>query len=592
MAGGETTFLKVKNRAYSKLAAALTAVALTVDVTAGEGSKFPSTYPFHITIEDEILEVTDVSTDTLTFTRAAQGTSAAAHPNKAYVALNITAKSITDLNTAVNFIEKYADYGLAFYGIVTTATSVTHFKVSGLAGMGTGWFKPVAGTPYEIFVVQADAAAPEGESQPVVAYTSSDGTFQHAAFTQQLAVGDEVLIIMPLLASLGTKATAAASGAVTTTDYVMAYIKQLVTLLLNATYGLAKLRTEIDANETKIDTIDAVVDSIIADYLNHATYGLDAIKSLLNAMVPVLVTLDTRTASIVTDYLAHATYGLDAIKSLLNTHSGALAILDSRTATIVTDYLAHASYGLDAIKSALNTANAIIPDLRSNLVRWGQITGVGSATQFTSADLGGLGVDAMHGWYVYVMQADDAAPEGEYRLMTDYTDAGVITHNAFSTGLAAGDRVQLIHPVLYHAFAATRGSGPRSLETLGEEQDAELDVARGTSGAVSVDGGEDNVYNESADTEFVLLELRVDLNNMAEGDTIVFKVYTTEGGIERKVSEDVANTFEGAQDPARPEIIGSSNQVWGREGIRVCAVKSAGTTRTVTAYYRDAKRGS
>lgn len=106
-----TPFLVVKNRATSKLAAALTSGALSVDVTAGEGSEFPSTYPFHITIEDEILEVTDVTTDTLTFTRAAQGTSAAAHPNKAHVFLNITAKSITDLNTAVNTIED--DYAAA-----------------------------------------------------------------------------------------------------------------------------------------------------------------------------------------------------------------------------------------------------------------------------------------------------------------------------------------------------------------------------------------------------------------------------------------------------------------------------------------------
>ncbi|KKK70901.1 hypothetical protein LCGC14_2919340, partial [marine sediment metagenome] len=98
-------------------------------------------YPFHITIEDEIVSVTNRSTDTLTIVRAQQGTSAAAHPNKAYIALNVTAKSVNDLNTAVNFIEKYADYGMAFYGIVTTATDTTHFKVSGLAGMGTGWFK-------------------------------------------------------------------------------------------------------------------------------------------------------------------------------------------------------------------------------------------------------------------------------------------------------------------------------------------------------------------------------------------------------------------------------------------------------------------
>jgi len=122
------------------------------------------------------------------------------------------------------------DYGLSFYAQVTTYTDTTHFKAAGLAGKGAGFFKPAAGTPYEIYVVQADGAAPEGQMTPVVVYTTGDGTFQHAAYSGgNLAVGDIVLIIHPLLASLGTKATAAATGSVTTTDFLMAYIKQIVT---------------------------------------------------------------------------------------------------------------------------------------------------------------------------------------------------------------------------------------------------------------------------------------------------------------------------------------------------------------------------
>jgi len=100
-----TTFLTIKNRAYSKLAAAITDVITTITVTAGEGARFPSTYPFHITIDDEIMSCTNRSTDTLTVTRAQQNTTGAAHANKSYVALNITAQSMTDLNTAVNTIE-------------------------------------------------------------------------------------------------------------------------------------------------------------------------------------------------------------------------------------------------------------------------------------------------------------------------------------------------------------------------------------------------------------------------------------------------------------------------------------------------------
>lgn len=151
-------------------------------------------------------------------------------------------------------------YGLSFRGTVTTVDDSTHFKVLSLASRGTGFFKPIAGAPYEIYVVQADGAAPEGEQTPVVAYTSSDGTFQHATFTANLAVGDKVLILHPLIASLGTKATAAAEGAVTTTDYMAAYIKQTVNLLL----GLGTLADELQ------------------ELLLDEDYGLEAAWALLD----------------------------------------------------------------------------------------------------------------------------------------------------------------------------------------------------------------------------------------------------------------------------------------------------------------------
>ena len=125
-----TSFLVVKNRAFSKLAAALTDSALTADVTAGDGALFPSTYPFHITIDDEILAVTNRSTDTLTFTRAAQGTSAAAHSSGGKIFHNITAKSITDLNTAVNTLETY--------DVLTTRGDIIYRAASAPARLAKG----------------------------------------------------------------------------------------------------------------------------------------------------------------------------------------------------------------------------------------------------------------------------------------------------------------------------------------------------------------------------------------------------------------------------------------------------------------------
>ena len=91
--------------------------------------------------------------------------------------------------------------GLVYRGTVTTYTDTTHFKVSGFPeygdadDFGDNFFKD-----YYVYVVWDAAgggAAPQGESQPISAYTSSDGTFTHTALTTLLAVGDEVLLIHP-----------------------------------------------------------------------------------------------------------------------------------------------------------------------------------------------------------------------------------------------------------------------------------------------------------------------------------------------------------------------------------------------------------
>jgi len=340
-----TELLKVKNRAYSKLAAAITAGATSLTVTAGDGANFPSTYPFHLTIEDEIVSCTNRSTDTLTIARAQQSTTAATHANKSYVALNITAKSMTDLNTAVNFIEKYADYGLAFYGKVTTYTDTTHFKVAGLLGLGASTFLPAAGTPYEIYVFKADGAAPQGEQTPVVAYTTADGTFQHAAFSVILAVDDEVLILHPLLASLGTKATAAATGAVTTDDYAMAYLKQLVTEL-QAVDALVDAITPAGPTNTQLNTAIA----LITGDLDNATDGLGALKALIDAVQADVGNPTGETLASISAKIGNIARSLDVVIGARWDSSGDLGT-DIAQLLTYTDILDDATNGLAAIKA-------------------------------------------------------------------------------------------------------------------------------------------------------------------------------------------------------------------------------------------------
>ncbi len=143
----------------------------------------------------------------------------------------------------VDEVEGFLDYGLSFQGVITAVPNNTHFTVASLIGMGTGFFKPFAGSAYEVYVVEADGAAPEGEQTPVVAYATATGIFQHVAFSVSLAVGDIVLIQHPIIAAIGTKAAAAATGVVTDTDFFMSYIKQLV--------------TELQVADALIDTIEA-----------------------------------------------------------------------------------------------------------------------------------------------------------------------------------------------------------------------------------------------------------------------------------------------------------------------------------------------
>lgn len=95
-------FLKTKNRAISALAAAINDSVTELSVDAGEGANFPATPDFHITIEDEIMTVTGVSTDTFTVTRGAESTTPAAHDIARPVELRITAGVIDAIEGVIN----------------------------------------------------------------------------------------------------------------------------------------------------------------------------------------------------------------------------------------------------------------------------------------------------------------------------------------------------------------------------------------------------------------------------------------------------------------------------------------------------------
>ncbi|KKN74863.1 hypothetical protein LCGC14_0386120 [marine sediment metagenome] len=149
--------------------------------------------------------------------------------------------------------------GLFRVGKVTTATSVTVFASTDLIGQDNdafpGWY---------VYVLQADNGAPENETQPMSDYISSTGAITHTAFTVQLAVGDWVVLLHPSIAMLGAVDTSAATGAVTSTDLLMAYVKQLVT----NTYRLGE--TAIADTSDPVDmTTEVADDTILANMLTN-----------------------------------------------------------------------------------------------------------------------------------------------------------------------------------------------------------------------------------------------------------------------------------------------------------------------------------
>lgn len=271
--------------------------------------------------------------------------------------------------------------------------------------------------------------------------------------------------------------------------------------------------------------------------------------------------------------LRHATHGLAALNTDLDTLLVRLSAAKSSYLNELSS--AHMPADLDTLKTRLS-------EYRAGLLNY--LTELGSA--HIPADIDTLLsrlTAARAGYLNYLTELSSAhipADIDTLKARLTAVRAGYLDYLASTTyGLSA----------LKDLIDALRG-GVEGIQDIKEALDAELDTARGKY-TKTMTGGEDDLYGESSDTEFRLQEFRVDLHNMVEGDTILIKVYTTEDGTERQISNDEANIFTGPQVPARQEIIGSSNMVWGREDISVTAEQKDGTNKEIVCYWRDSKRG-
>lgn len=112
--------------------------------------------------------------------------------------LDSMSATIDDLKTLADM-----NQGLVYYGAVTDVPGANQFTIADLAGLGAGKFGSVISEyAYQAFVLRdagGASAAPQGESQPITGYSTGTGNFAAGAFSVPVAIGDEILIIHPLL---------------------------------------------------------------------------------------------------------------------------------------------------------------------------------------------------------------------------------------------------------------------------------------------------------------------------------------------------------------------------------------------------------
>ena len=111
--------------------------------------------------------------------------------------------------------------GLCYYGVVTDVPGANQFTIATMAGLGANKFAIVGGLSYYAFVFRdaAGGVAPQGESQEITNYATNTGNFTANAFTIDVDIGDEILIIHPFLARIMNLAGLPPAVGVTTENW-------------------------------------------------------------------------------------------------------------------------------------------------------------------------------------------------------------------------------------------------------------------------------------------------------------------------------------------------------------------------------------
>ncbi len=426
--------------------------------------------------------------------------------------------NMSGADTSAEIISK--THGLFYRGIVTTATDSTHFAATMLAGYGNDFFASTSYSDWEVYALWdsgGTGAAPQGLMTPVSEYVSSTGAFTHLAFgSGTLAVGDYVLLVHPILAMIGTKADAAAAGAVTSADSAAQYIKQIINELLGTDGGWTNI------TNAAVASLDVALQRLAA------VFNIDG-SNIFS------VSFDGQTAR--TD--------LDALLSDLDN------MLGNRNETASAGILADT----EAMFALLRRVAQGVPQMIL-----GDITGYTDTQNFVVADFIGWENDFFKGWGGYLVRDNGGAgaiPQGGRVTITDYVSTtGALVTTALSAAGIVGDQFMLVHPILMDAWNL-RG-GVEGVAEIHEKLDAELDMAKeDATVTLAVIDTETLLFERLGTVPFFIAGVWINMENMAAGDLVLFRMYVDwdDAGISRGatsselISNDDVMTFGGVQLP-------------------------------------------
>jgi hypothetical protein len=132
-----TAFHKTVNNGLGYLSTDIDSDDLSITLQTNYGDNFPSSGPFWITINNEILEVSSRTGDVLTISeRGSQTTSASSHNEGDVVELRYTSEHLEELQDAVNNLEEGT---IVFTNLdVTGTTTLKTTTISGTLSLGSG----------------------------------------------------------------------------------------------------------------------------------------------------------------------------------------------------------------------------------------------------------------------------------------------------------------------------------------------------------------------------------------------------------------------------------------------------------------------